>query len=872
MVRPPRAAGLILAIVCSSTFVSAQVFEWSELSPLPAPGSVAQAGIGVAAPFVGVSGGALIVAGGANFPGGLWLDGERNPDAEKVWWPNTFLLESARAEWREIEPLTRPLAYGSSISDSIGVVCIGGSDADRHYDEVFALRWDEGKLSRRDLPPLPSPCAFSSAVLVGRTVYVAGGLTAPDSTAALHNFWALDLEALEGRDPNADPPAWRSLEPWPGPPRFLAVAGVQAGAIIVASGAELVPGVDGKPTRNYLADAYRFDPDPAQPGGGAWRSIASPPRPVVAAPSPMAPLGADHLLVVGGDDGALASRTEELADRHPGFSRRVLAYHLVTDRWVELDEVPAGHVTASLVRWEDRLVIPSGEIRPGVRSPAVLAAAIVPREAGFHTLDYVAIFVYLAALVALGVYFSRREHSTADFFLAGRRIPWWAAGVSVFGTQLSAITFMAAPALVYRTDWVYFVGNMCIVLAAPFVICWFLPFYRRLDVTSVYEYLERRFSPATRSVGSVSFVLLQLGRMGIVLYLPALALASVTGTDVTWSILVMGILATAYTVLGGIEAVVWTDVIQVVVLLGGALLSVVVIVEDVPGGFGGIVEAGSAAGKFHMVNWTGGMATTAIWVVLLGRFFEQFVPYTADQTVVQRYLTTKDERAAARGIWTNAVLTIPATILFFFLGTALWAFYRTNPERLNPAGGANDILPWFVAQELPAGVAGVVIAGLFAASMSSLDSSMNSVATVLTTDFYRRWRVASEEHYLRAARWLTLVLGALGTGSAMLMAALGGTSMWDQYTKVIGLFGGGLAGLFIAGIFVRRASAAGALAGFGVSGAVLYFVRASGAVHFFLYPVIAIASCVVTAYVVGRVAPGAADRTRGLTVYSLDRS
>ena len=170
--------------------------------------------------------------------------------------------------------------------------------------------------------------------------------------------------------------------------------------------------------------------------------------------------------------------------------------------------------------------------------------------------------------MGMGVYFARRETSTRRFFLADRSIPWWAAGLSIFGTQLSAITFMAFPALVYRTDGVYVLGNMCIVLAAPVFVLYYLPFFRRLRVTTAYEYLEKRFSYTCRLVGSLSFIVLQLGRMGIVLYLPAVALSTVTGINIYVSISVMGFLATVYTVLGGIEAVIWTDVLQVFVLLG----------------------------------------------------------------------------------------------------------------------------------------------------------------------------------------------------------------------------------------------------------------------------------------------------------------
>ena len=245
----------------------------------------------------------------------------------------------------------------------------------------------------------------------------------------------------------------------------------------------------------------------------------------------------------------------------------------------------------------------------------------------------------------------------------------------------------------------------------------------------------------------------------------------------------------------------------------------------------------------------------------------------ADQTVIQRYLTTRDQKDAARGIWTNAVLTVPASIIFFGVGTALWAFYRTNPQMLNPTSRIDDVFPWFIAQQLPPGVVGLVVAGLFAAAMSSLDSSMNSMATAITTDFYRRFRRdAPDRQCLNLARWLTVILGAVGTGFAAYMAWLGTTSMWDQYTKVIGLLGGGLAGLFAVGIFTRRANGAGALLGFLGSAGVLYLVKEHTEWHFFLYPTIGVCACFAIGYLVSLVLPlGRRDLT-GLTLFTRARS
>ena len=530
-------------------------------------------------------------------------------------------------------------------------------------------------------------------------------------------------------------------------------------------------------------------------------------------------------------------------------------------------------VTTATVPWRGGFVLPSGEVRPGVRTPRVMWAEPITVVETFGVLDYTMIAVYFAALVAIGAYFSRREKSTNDFFLGGQRVPWWAAGLSIFGTQLSAITFMAIPAKAYASDWVYILGNMLILVSAPVIVWMYLPFFRRLHVTTAYEYLEKRFNATTRLLGSAAFILLQLGRMGVVLFLPAMALSAVTGLDVYWCIVLMGVLATLYTVLGGIEAVIWTDVIQVIILLGGAVLCLALIVRRVDGGLTGIASMGWGEDKFHVFNLTWDMTTTALWVVVVGKLLETLVPYTADQTVVQRYLTTADEKQAARSIWTNAVLCIPASFLFFGVGTALWAFYKTHPELLTPLDETDRILPLFIAQQLPAGVAGLVIAALFSAAMSSLDSSMNSIATAVTTDWYARFRPdADDRRRLNIARALTVLLGVLGTGFALYMAMLNSKSMWDQYIKIIGLFGGGLAGLFAVGIFTRRANSVGAVVGFFGSAVILWYLKASGLVHFFLYAAVGIVSCAAIAWLVSQLVPRANKDIDGLTIHTLDRT
>jgi len=286
------------------------------------------------------------------------------------------------------------------------------------------------------------------------------------------------------------------------------------------------------------------------------------------------------------------------------------------------------------------------------------------------------------------------------------------------------------------------------------------------------------------------------------------------------------------------------------------------------GGLGSFFETASAAGKFHMLHWGWDPTQLVVWVLVVGPLFTNLMSYTSDQTVIQRYLTTKDEKAAAKGIWMNAALTIPTGLLFFSLGTALFIFYKHASLNEVLPDKPDQILPWFIVHHLPAGVSGLVIAGVFAASMSSLDSSMNSVATAYVTDFHRRLRRhTSDAACLRLARWLTVLLGAVGTGTAVLMASVEIKFIFDYYNQVIGLFGGALAGLFLLAVFTTRTNSVGAVVGF-LAGAAAPALLLLTQVNVFLYGAVGAAACMLVGYGVSLTQPAAPGDLEGLTVHT----
>ena len=803
--------------------------------------------LGLGGAFAGVSGGALIVAGGSNFTGKVLGEGE------KVWHDEIYVLESGSEQWRTGFHLPRPLANGVSITTPDGLICIGGGDSKQAYRSVLLLKWTGKEIEIEQLPDLPAPRVDAAGALLDGSLYVADGQTGNNEREVSNTLWRLRLpKRPSASDPWSDL-SWETLPQCPGSPRSQAVGAAQAGSFYLIGGWDLEETSPGKFKRKYLRDGWRFDPKKQE-----WAQIPDAPHAMAAAPS--LARGESHILVYGSHDG--------MGRYGKG---NVLAYHTITNTWAQMGEIEAALVATNAVLWQGRVIVPGGETAPRMHSNQVYSVELHRKQPPFGVLNAVVLVVYMLSLVAMGIYFSRREKSTGDFFVGGQRVPWWAAGISIFGTQLSSISFMAVPAKVYDTDWSYFMQVVCAVMIQPVVVFFYLPFFRRLNVTTAYEYLEKRFNTGVRLFGSASFILFQAGRMTVVLFLPALALAAVTEIDIYLCIIVMGVLATIYTALGGIEAVIWTDVIQVFVLVGGALISLVIVVSKVDGGTGTIVDMAVADGKLNWCTWSWDYAAPVFWVIVLGSLFQNMVSFTADQAVVQRYLTTRDEKTAANAIWTNAAITIPFGLIWFMLGTALYVFYKTYPEMLVPTLKTDQTFPLFIAQQLPAGVLGLVIAGLFAASMSTLDSSLNSISTVIVTDFYRRFRPGVGDHRcLNLARRLTVILGLTATGLALWLAFNQDAirSLWDMYMVVIGLAMGSLTGLFALGIFTRSTHAVGALVGAASGAIVLFLVQQYTPMHFFLYAGVGITTCFIVGYLAGLVLPGRRKNLDGLTVYT----
>ena len=840
---------LVLAIagpIVSASAENLHLLDWRRLPSLP---------VAVEGAFVGDTNGVLIVAGGRSA-------GPNHNSASDTFSDEILVLEPSGDQWKLVGKLNRPIAFGAAATTEHGLLCMGGCSGERDVAGVFLLTWNSvsRQIEIARLGDMPKTLALFAAARLGDEVYVAGGrIKDADSQKTENCFWSLDVSSVGSSEDDR----WQLHKPWPDKGCFSPSLAAQNGEMYLFGGSSTTFQSHNAQSLKPVRGTYCFSKV-----SNSWRRLSDPPIALAAAPA--IAYGPSTVLFFGGI-GNIDHKGGDLANSSSAVSSKIFAYETITDSWTYRGELTSPVALTTAVDWQGRIVIAGGRNTEDFPASSVTEAIDKPWQSAFRLVDYTVLALYLLLLVYIGWYFSGKGNSTSDYLLGGQQIPWWAAGLSIMATQVSSIGFMAIPAKAFATDWIYFTGTLTWFVVVPIVVRYYIPFFYRPNVTTAYEYLEHRFNLGVRLYGSLSFILLQLGRMAVVLYLPAIALSVVTGMNVYLSILVMGVLSTAYTVMGGINAVIWTDVLQAGVLMGGALLGVIIAVMGVENGIGEFLAIAQDNDKFRLVNWDTSITTTAIWVVLVGNIFQRTSDLTADQTVVQRYLTTGDKRQASRALWASVAASIPWALIVFLFGTALFAFFKTHPEKLNPVLQTDAIVPWFVVEHMPAGISGLVIAALFAAAMSSLDSSIHSVATTISIDFYKRFRPdCSDRSLLRLARWLTGILGTLGTAAALLAATYEIESLWDLFLEFAGLAIGGLAGLFMLGIFTRRGNSLGAIAG-AIGGAViLYAVKSYTHIHFFLYPAIGVGSSLLLGYAVSLLLPVQRRSLAGLTIYAND--
>ena len=494
-------------------------------------------------------------------------------------------------------------------------------------------------------------------------------------------------------------------------------------------------------------------------------------------------------------------------------------------------------------------------------------------QQGFTWIDTAVLVIYLLGVLLAGLYYSKKEMQGKEFFKGDGTIPWYVTCVSIFATLLSPISFLAIPGNSYHGSWIFWWAQLGMLFAIPLTIRYFLPIYSKLEIDTAYHYLQKRFQSGNlRILGELMFIVYQLGRMSIIMYLPSMALAEVTGLDVNMLIVVMGVIAIIYSYSGGLKAVLYTDFIQGTVLIVGIALSLVVMIGSIHGGWGTVWDTLTTGHKFMLENevwFSPDIVSSSVFIIFIGGGLGTFASYISSQDIVQRFTTTTDMKQLNKMTLGNGVVSIFAATVFFLVGTALFVFYQQNPDLLT-TDRRDLVLAAYITYELPAGLTGILLAALFAAAQSTLSTGINSVATSWVLDIQSVLNPAMEmKKQTRIAQFISLGIGILSIVVAIVMAGSDIRSAYQWFNSFIGLALGALAGMFVLGAFCPKANAKGALMGFIVATAVvLYLKYFVPSVSFWSYTLITIVISLIVGNVVSRITEPNYEAPAGTTVQS----
>ena len=421
-----------------------------------------------------------------------------------------------------------------------------------------------------------------------------------------------------------------------------------------------------------------------------------------------------------------------------------------------------------------------------------------------HIIDIIIFLLFTGGVVAFGCSFFKKKGTSEEFTSAGRSLPGWVVGMSIFATYVSSISYLGYPGKAFSGDWNAFVFSLSIPIASYFAARYFVPFYRSQDSISAYSFLENRFGPWARIYASSCYLLTQIARTGSILYLLALPMNVLLGWHIQTIIIVTSVAIVLYSMLGGMKAVIWTEAIQGIILIGGALVCMFILLFDMPGGPAQTFSIAMEDGKFSLGSFGSSLSESTFWVCLIYGVFTNLQNYGIDQSYVQRYHTAKSEKEAKFSALFGGYLFIPVSAVFFMIGTGLYAFYKVHPGVLPDGVGADYVFPFFIVNELPVGLTGLLIASIFAAGMSTIATSVTSSSTIILTDYYQHFR----KHAGNRERMLVLKLSSVGVGVAGILVAFAFMSVQsalDAWWALASIFSGGMLGVFLLGYISRKA-------------------------------------------------------------------
>ena len=420
-------------------------------------------------------------------------------------------------------------------------------------------------------------------------------------------------------------------------------------------------------------------------------------------------------------------------------------------------------------------------------------------------LDYLVFFIFVGGVALFGCsfYFKSRK-SSAAFTKAEGSLPSWVVGMSIFATFVSSISFLGLPGDAFKGNWSPFVFSLSIPIASILAAKIFIPLYRGVNSVSAYHYLEEKFGYWARCYASICYLLTQVCRIGSILLLLALPINKMFGWDVQTIIIVTGVVTMIYTLLGGIAAVVWTDAIQGIILIVGAVVCAGILIFGMPEGPGQLFQIAAEHGKFSLGSFGASLSESTFWVLLLYGLFTNMNNYGIDQNYVQRYMTTKSTKEAVKSTMFGSLLYVPVSLIFVFIGTALFSYYTAQPELLPAGTPADQVFPHFIVHGLPTGITGLVIAAIFSAGMSTVATSINSSATIVLTDFVKHFskKERTDKKDMKTLYATSLVVGIVGIIIGILMMQVDG--VLDAWWTLASIFSGGVLGLFLLTLISRK--------------------------------------------------------------------
>jgi len=431
-----------------------------------------------------------------------------------------------------------------------------------------------------------------------------------------------------------------------------------------------------------------------------------------------------------------------------------------------------------------------------------------------HLLDLLVLLASIVVFLVIGASFSGRQKSTHKYFKAGGAIPAWVIGMSILATLISSVTFLAYPGAGFKSNWILLVQGLMVPLVLVGLVWIVVPLYREVIGLSAYEYFEKRFGFFARMYSSLSFSLMHFSKMGTVFFLLTVGLASLSGFDPYLILWFLGVVIIVITVVGGIEAVIWADVFQGFLFIAAGLASVLVLLFLPPGGPSAVIQTAWEHGKMGFGPYDWDFTKLTFIVMALNGIFYAVQKYGTDQTIVQRYLTAKSDRAAIKASLMGVLLCVPVWAVFMFIGTALYSFYQITGLSLPAGTKAEEVFPYFLMTQLPPGVVGLILSGLVAAAISTLDADLNCLAAVAVEDYYARFkRQATDRSKLVVGKLVVVACGVASLLIASLYIRLGGEGVLGIVFNLYAIFSGGIVGLFLLGLLTRRANRQGVFVG-----------------------------------------------------------